>query len=320
MVNTIRAVFCSLAVLIAVGCESDPVTSPDTSETILDQYVFPGAAVFPEGVATVEASRTYFVGSTADGTIFRGRFADSIPTVLSPGGSDQRSTVVGIKVDGKGRLFAAGGASGMVYVYDTSGTFLARLSRGVEVEDDTSFINDLAVSPSGAVYATDSRDSVLYRIIENGSQFQMEPWLSFAGTPLVYSQGFNLNGIVATSDGKYLLTVQSNRGKLYRITIADKSITEIAVTGDSLTNGDGLLLEGQTLYVVRNQNGQIVKLNMTADFSSATEVSRTTNASFNFPTTIASAGNRLMVVNGQLNKRQTGTQTLPFTLSTIPKP
>ena len=123
--------------------------------------------------------------------------------------------------------------------YDTrDGAFMARLETGTS---DTSFVNDLTIAPSGTVYATDSRDSIIYRIHENGSGiFQLERWLPLAGMPIRYRPGFNLNGIAATANGLYLLTVQSNTGKLFRISIMDRSIAEVSLGGDSLTNGDGL--------------------------------------------------------------------------------
>jgi Cu-Zn family superoxide dismutase len=49
--------------------------------------------------------------------------------------------------------------------------------------------------------------------------------------------------------------------------------------------------------------------------------STTSEPSFDVPTTIARAGNRLLVVNSQLNRRETSTApTLPFAISGIPLP
>jgi Cu-Zn family superoxide dismutase len=45
-------------------------------------------------------------------------------------------------------------------------------------------------------------------------------------------------------------------------------------------------------------------------------VSETTDSSFAFPTTIAYARNRLLVVNSQFNRREEG-PVLPFTVSSI---
>lgn len=74
-------------------------------------YVLPGEEVFPEGIAYEAATGDFFVGSTTDGTVFRGSVAtegEEAEVFLEPG-SDGRETAVGMKVDPMGRLFIAGG-------------------------------------------------------------------------------------------------------------------------------------------------------------------------------------------------------------------
>ena len=63
----------------------------------------------------------------------------------------------------------------------------------------------------------------------------------------------NLNGIVATANGKWLIAVQSNTASLLRIDPDTGVANTIELTGGDAMNGDGLLLEGQTLYVVQNR-------------------------------------------------------------------
>jgi hypothetical protein len=145
-----------------------------------------------------------------------------------------------------------------------------------------------------------------------------EEWLNFGGTPVQYGEGINLNGIVTTEEGRYLITVQSNTGRLYRIDTASKEVEEIDLGTETLTNGDGLLLDGQTLYVVRNQQGLILPVELSEDFSSGEVGEGISDPSFHFPTTIARAGERLLVVNSQFDRRQSGQEPeLPFTVSSI---
>ena len=311
-----------LAALAACG-DDDDVTAP---ETLPARYVLPGATVFPEGITYDSAARALYVGSTTDGAIYRADVRDTLAAVYLPGGADQRTDVRGVKVDGRGRLFAAGGATGRAFVYDTRASGGARLVAALAstAAAGASFLNDVAVGPSGDAYFTDSREPVLYRVPATpgaGGQLQLERWLPLAGTPIVYGTGFNLNGIVATSDGRYLLTVQSNTGRLYRVTLADKAVREVAVTGATLTNGDGLVLEGQTLYVVRNANREVVKLTMSDDFAAGAAASVTTYPGLLFPTTAARAGARLLLVNSQLDRRTAGQPpALPFTVASVPLP
>jgi len=87
-----------------------------------------------------------------------------------------------------------------------------------------------------------------------------------------------------------------------------------------MTNGDGLVLRGRTLWVVRNANAQIVKLKLSKRLTSARVMSATTNSSFKFPTTADIAKGRMLVVNSQFSRRQANDPELPFTLSSIRVP
>lgn len=281
-------------------------------------YILPGDAVFPEGIAFQPSTDQFFVSSTTDGTIFRGDIDKKTAKVFLPGGADGRTTAIGLKVDHHNRLFVAGGGTGQMFIYSTENRkLIAKFSNGLQ----NSFINDVAIAPNGAAYFTDSVNPFLYRVSVDGGKFKFERWLDFTGTPLVYQPGFNVNGIAATSNGKYLIVVQSNTGKLFRITVASKKVVEINLGGATVANGDGIWLRGHTLYVVRNQDELIVKLKMADDMASGRVVSSTTDASFAFPTTIAQDDDRLLVVNSQFDKRGPGlTPDLPFTVSSIPAP
>lgn len=296
-----------------------PFASTQADVASLDRYILPGDAVFPEGIAYQPTTGDFFVSSTTDGTIFRGNVRKESASVFLPGGSDGRTIANGLKVDDyEDRLFVAGGNTGQIFVYDTvSGELLSSFNN----QKASTFINDVAISPTGDAYFTDSFDPILYKVsINEADEFEFEPWLDLTGTVVVYEPGFNLNGIAASNNGKYLIVVQSNTGRLFRIDIASKEVTQIDLGGETLPNGDGILLsKRRTLYVVRNQQELIVKVQLSGDFSRGTVVSSTTDPSFAFPTTIAQARDRLLVVNSQFDKRGSGlTPELPFTVSSVP--
>jgi Cu-Zn family superoxide dismutase len=144
----------------------------------------------------------------------------------------------------------------------------------------------------------------------------VEPWLNLTGTPAAYTSGFNLNGIVATPDGKYLIVAKSNTSQLFRIDLETKEVVEI--TTDEPTGGDGLQLQGHTLYAIAG--GAIVEVRLSGVYLSGDVVSRTTDPSFRSPTTNAIARGRMLVVNSQFAQRPTGTQVLPFTVSSVAIP
>ncbi|MGN6676066.1 MAG: hypothetical protein ACTHMA_22455, partial [Thermomicrobiales bacterium] len=100
-----------------------------------------------------------------------------------------------------------------------------------------------------------------------------------------------------------------------------KRVVAIDLGGAALTGGDGLLLEGQTLYVMRNAATRLVTLHLAADFASGTVVGTTTDPTFAFPTAVARVGDPQLVVNSQQDKRTTNQPpTLPFTVSSLPVP
>ena len=62
-----------------------------------------------------------------------------------------------------------------------------------------------------------------------------------------------MNGIDATANGKTLVIVQSGTGRLFTVTPAGVAKAIALADGESVPNGDGILLDGRTLYVVQNQ-------------------------------------------------------------------
>jgi sugar lactone lactonase YvrE len=281
-------------------------------------YVLPGAAVFPEGVAFQLETGHFFVSSTSDGSILRGHVSAPAASPFIPGTTGQFSAI-GLEIDSSGRLYVAGGFSGTARVYNAA----SRALLGTFTSGPNGFMNDVAVAKSGDAFVTDSFRPILWRIPAPsvGSSGALDQWLSYAGTPIEYTpvpDDFEVNGIVASDNGRYLVVVQSNTGKLFRIEIATKEVVEIDVGGASV-NGDGLQLLGRRLYAVAG--GAIVEVLLSGDLTRGEVVSRTTDPSFSTPTTNAIARGRMLIVNSQFDRLFSGQPpVLPFTVSSIPLP
>ena len=315
------ALFATFTMLHAAPLQAGdgPPAQPDTARgTVI--YTFPaGDAVYPEGIGYHAGNGDFFVGSTNGGAVYRGnawRGNRQIELFL-PAGRDGRTDVRGIKVNPQGQLFLAGGPTGTMWMYDAvTGRLLSSFRNGIQ----GSFINDVAIAPDGAAYFTDSFVPLLYRIKADAQGvYRFEFWRDLRDTVIQYGSGFNLGGIVVTPDNKYLIVVQGNTGKLFRIAIDTREVSEITLAGgDRMTNGDGLLLDGQTLHVVRNSLNLIVQLRLAPDYASAQQIGSFTDPSFQFTTTIAQAGDRLLVVNSQFNRRMANNPELPFSVSSVP--
>jgi sugar lactone lactonase YvrE len=286
-------------------------------------YLLPQDARYPEGIAAENKSGTFYISSFADGSIYSGNVRDEQAELFLPGGEDGRTQAVGLALD-DGRLYVAGGETATVFVYDTSDEDLIR---SFSTQGAENFLNDVTINPrSGDAYITDSFVPILWRVpaeeVTNSSTpGELEPWLDLSGTPIQYTAGFNLNGIVATPNGRYLLTVQSNTGNLYRIDIQTKQVSQVDLGGATLTNGDGLVLRGHTLYVIRNQ-GLITEVSLDGQFTSGRTKGDTSAASLDFPTTGALVRGRLLVVNSQFDKGflGPGVPEIPFKVSSIRVP
>jgi sugar lactone lactonase YvrE len=240
----------------------------------------------PEGIAA--SGNQLFVGSIPTGAVYRINARTGRGRVFVGGRNGRRA--IGLKVAGN-RLWVAGGPTGRGFVYSARTGRPVRAFRFTTAQD--TFVNDVAVT-SEAAYFTDSRRSALYVLPRDLSAPRV---LNLPDIPL--ETGNNLNGIVATPDGNTLIAVQTNAGRLWRINADTGRATQIDLGGRSVGNGDGLLLVGRTLYVVRNRLNRIAVIRMAAGFGSGQVQRNIASRQFDVPTTIARIGNRLYAANAR---------------------
>ncbi len=244
----------------------------------------------PEGIA-VGKGTTFYVGSIPTGAIYRGDLRTGFGDVIAPGGAGSAAT--GIAVDDQDRLFVAGGETGQARVVDgRSGALLATY----HLTTSDSFINDVVITKDAAWF-TDSSNPVLYRVPLDLTAFTTVPLTG----DLVYEDGFNVNGIDATANGKTLILVQSNTGLLFTADPASGTTRQIDLDGETVANGDGILLRGRTLFVVQNQMNRVAVIGLSTDLASGNVTTRIANDGFDVPTTIDRFGNRLYAVNARFN-------------------
>jgi Cu-Zn family superoxide dismutase len=278
-----------------------------------DRYVLPGATVFPEGVAVRPGSDDFFVSSTQDGTIFRGRLGRSRTEVYLGPGAAGLTTAVGLKAT-RDRLIIAGGVLNHVDVWD--------LRNGHPVRRFTTesggLVNDVAIAPNGDAYVTDSRRGFVFRIAGGAlarrhGPTPLRPFVRVS--PALAPEGYT-NGIVVA--GRRYLVVSVTTAGLLRIDLRTKRVTRVRLTAGAVPAGDGMALRGRTLYVV-NSGSRVAQVALSRDLRRGRVVRQITSPSFRFPTTVAIAGKRLLVVNSQFDKRG-GTPELPFTVSSVARP
>ena len=247
----------------------------------------------PEGIAI--SGGQFYVGSIPTGAVYRGKLRTGRGAVLVP--ATPGRAAIGVEVN-RGRIFVAGGPTGNAFVYDAgTGASLTTFA----LSSGGSFINDVVVT-KGAAWFTDSFKPVLYRVPLGPSG---QPGPPSAVTTVMLSgdyqhqSGFNVNGIDATANGKTLVIVQSSTGRLFTVTPAGVTRGIVLQGGESVPNGDGLLLDGKTLYVVQNQLNRIAKIALAPGLQTGTVLGRIADPGFSVPTTIDDHGKRLYAVNAR---------------------
>jgi sugar lactone lactonase YvrE len=250
----------------------------------------------PEGIE-VGKGTTFYVGSVANGAIYRGDLRTGLGTTFIDGAPGKAAT--GIELDSRNRLFVAGAGTGNGYVYNAKTKAVIRIYNFATAP---TFINDVVVTHDAA-YFTDSQKPVLYRVpIGPNGELGDAQSISLGGDYVHVAGQFNLNGIDATRDGRALVAVQTVGGKLYRIDPSTGFATLISLAGgESVPNGDGILLTGKTLYVVKNQLNQVAVIALAPSLTSGRVVTRLNDSDFSVPTTIDDFGRRLYAVNARFN-------------------
>ena len=313
----------TLLTLTAASAALAALTLPATAAPAHDRkgndhtITVDGSRAFPESVA---ADQHYvYTASIADGTVYRGRLGAKTLEPFLPGGQEGRTQATGIKTTGN-RLLVAGAFTGRFFVYTNTGKLVS--SYTVPDTGTPTLVNDETVAPDGDVYITDSLRAVVYRIPAadvnapaTGAHRTLE--VAYRLPDYVAGQS-NGNGIVTTPDGKSLIIGYWYSGALYRLTLATGEIRRIAAP--ALTSADGMARRGNTLYVARSVNNEIVALRLSGDGTRAAVVSARTYPGADTTTGVAVSGNLLLVTNSQMDTFLYGDPlTSPvFTLDSLP--
>ncbi|MEV0682879.1 superoxide dismutase [Nocardia sp. NPDC050378] len=291
---------------MAVGCLALTAcgTADPAAPVLSTAYELPGAAVYPEGIALDARTGTTYVGSYADGTVFRAGADATTAEVFLPAGADGRKTTNGLRVDRDGRLWVIDSTVG-VMVYDTASRDL--LARFEVADTDPRFVNDLAFGADGSAYLTDSIRNVVYRASLADARAGRGALTVAADLGPILGprdpKTFELNGIAADEAGTYLLVVAMSAGELYRIDLAgSEPIRKVALTGGDMRNGDGLELRGDTLWVVHNTADTISRWTVTDHGRAAARDGEFHDPALDIPTTMVHSGDRALVVSSQFDK------------------
>ena len=273
----------------------------------------------PEGIA-VGKGTDFYVSSLNQGGIYKGDLRTGEGGMLVPQQPCLSRMSVGLSFDERSDfLFAAGGSYGNARVYDTKAGVEMALFQFVNPLNTPTMVNDVIVTREAAWF-TDCFQPYLYKV-PLGPAGQLPDPLTFEAVfmdgfylsmipPPYFGVPYNANGIDATPNGDYLVVVNLTTGLLYRVDADTGEALQIDLGGVSLMFGDGILLDGFTLYVVRNLLNMVAVIELSPDLLSGEVVGAITDPDLHIPSTIAAFGNKLYAVNARFDVAPPG-QCLP---------
>ncbi|HZA31172.1 MAG TPA: superoxide dismutase [Propionibacteriaceae bacterium] len=286
----------SVALSGALVTTAEAKPSPDKAKPFPDRIKLP-VGFLPEGITIGPGGIAYF-GSRATGDIYAVSLRTGEGSLIDDDDQDAGLPAVGLKIDNQRRLFVAGGNTGTGRVLD------ARTGELLAIYTFTSqprFINDVVLTRDYAWF-TNSLSPELYGV-PLGPGGELGKPADVVTLPLTgdwnQEDGFNANGIAVTPDRKALLVVQSATGFLFRVDPETGVATRVDLGETLLTNGDGLLVVGTTLYAVQNQLNQVAVIKLDPDGTSGVLIDTLTSPDFQVPTTVAAFGNSLYLPNAR---------------------
>jgi hypothetical protein len=283
----------------------------DQTERVIWPDLIPIPVGFePEGIE-LGKDQDFFVGTLAwsgnltnAGAIYKGNLMTGEGQVLvHPTGKgfsglsyDERSDYLYVAA-GFTESFAGPYREHGVNVYaGTSGRLLGEIIFG-----DGILINDVFVTDK-ALYCTDSVNPALYKVpLENdGKVFSSTAEkIEMTGFEMDPEGLINANGLVGDFEGKQLVVINISTGVLYLVDTETGAATPVNIQGDEqlFPNGDGLYMDGRTLYIMRNFAHMIAVVEMSDDLTQGTFVKNLVSDHFSVPTTITGFGNCIYAIN-----------------------
>lgn len=265
---------------------------------------FQSPNLYPESLAWDTLKQHFLVGSLRHRTISSISDAGIIETLISDTSLPENVTVVGITVDSRNnRVLAVIHAVkplppfNALAAYDLkSGNrlFLSPLPTNEEA-----IANNVAVDYNDNAYVTNSIGNYIWKVNVKGeaSIFSKSPRFTEhpvdRDTPYSY---IGLNGIAYVSSGDYLLVVQSNTGKVFKVDADDGTARHVLLNED-LTRPDGVVFRSDgVVLVVSPQANKLWLLKSNNGWGEGVVYDKIDLESEGYPTSVVSRGRDKMYV------------------------
>ncbi|KAI5403384.1 hypothetical protein KIW84_050815 [Lathyrus oleraceus] len=239
----------------------------------LPRHQFPITKLYPESLAWDPSKQHFLVGSLCHRTISSISDAGIIETLISDTSLPENVTVVGITVDTRNnRVLAVIHAVKPLPPFNALAAYDLKSGNRLFLSplptDEEALANNVAVDYNGNAYVTNSIGNYIWKVNVKGeaSIFSKSPRFTEhpvdRDTPYSYIE---LNGIAYVSSGDYLLVVQSNTGKVFKVDADDGTARHVLLNED-LTRPDGVVFrrdgvvlgvspQANKLWLLKSNNG-----------------------------------------------------------------
>lgn len=242
-----------LSILFAVVLVGLPIPSSASNRHVIN---FRSPGLYPEGLTWDPSGQHFIVGSLHSRTIHSVSDAGVVQSLVSDPDLPENATILGLAVDSTNRrLLAAIHCAppllpfSALAAYDLSSggrrIFLSPLPSLPGDDEDIArdVANDVAVDYNGNAYVTNSAKNFIWKVDRDGaaSIFSRSPLFNSQPVAADADEVFRdcgLNGIVYNSKG-YLLVVQSNTGKMFKVDEESGTARLVLLNGD-LIAADGM--------------------------------------------------------------------------------
>lgn len=226
---------------------------------------FRSSNLYPESFTWDPKSQHFIVGSTRRRQLISVSDAGVVETLITDTSLPTNSSFLGLTVDRRhNRLLAVihrapspenPSPFNALASYDLQTNRRLFLSPLLTDEDlQLAVANDVAVDYSGDAYVTNSGDDFIWKVNINGDVSILSKSKAYKFHPVDMTTDYHkcgLNGIVYSSRG-YLLVVQSNTGKLFKVNVDDGTARAVTL-GKDLTAADGIAVRDDGVVLVVSQ-------------------------------------------------------------------
>nr|XP_016485145.1 PREDICTED: uncharacterized protein LOC107805591 [Nicotiana tabacum] len=275
---------------------------------------------YPESFTWDLKSQHFIVGSTRRQKLLSVSDAGVVETLISDSSLPPNSSFLGLAVDRRNnRLLAcihrmpspeSPEPFNALAAYDLRSRlrlFLSPLVDTVTEEAHSAVANDVAVDFSGNAYVTNSGGNFIWKIDINGNVLVLSKSKAYKSHPVDTTTEYHkcgLNGVVYSFNG-YLLVVQSNTGKIFKVDVDDGTARTVRLNKD-LTAADGMAVRKDGVVLVVSQH-KLYFLKSNDGWGEGVIFDETALEDERFPTSVAVGDrNRVYVLYGHVMEGKMG--------------